>query len=365
MPIKYILVPMDRLGVVGAQSQPIETINFINSELRKGAEVNWLTKATKLVSEDFQEGHLYGPGTFLLKHRPELADEMSSKQINFTLVESDTPIGNRLRNSKIALYTGKGAAQFCLDPLIEVLDWSGFKFEGVDDKSIRKGALDDFDIFLVPGGPDAGESFYYGLGETGYNNIRRFVSDKGQYFGICAGAYLPLTSLNDDNPYWMGMVDATDVQELDYWRTGTGFVRVKITEKDHPFSFGLAAGSVNTVDMVYWEGPAMQPLSSKVNVLAKFDDFIASGTNKDYPHWSLLDNTPAKDSVDSWYNVLTKERFTNHMSGRAAMLETSINDNKILLYSPHAEFGNIGISPRKNSQVFQLLTNGLFYLGMK
>ena len=361
---KKIFIPMDRLGVVNVQEDPMNAIAFVNGIL-KDKKVSWLTKPCKFYTERFPEGHLYAQGGFFIDYDPECAESAEKQNISFDIIENDCCAGP-LKKTRIALYNGKGAADFCINPLVEVLNLAGFGFEFLSDNDMRKEELlNGFDILLVPGGPDAGESYYWGMGSRGYDNIKQFVNNNGQYFGICAGAYLPLKSYSKDNIYWLGMVDATDDQDLDYWRTGTGFTRVEILSNTHPVSAGVAAGGVNTIDVVYWEGPAIKVLNDKVKVHAVFKDFIASGHDAEKPQWDLLDNTPAIDSINNWYNVLTKERFDNHLKGRAAIVESEFNGNKMLLYSPHAEFGNIGITERNKSQTFQLISNALFYLSIK
>lgn len=359
------MIPMDRLGVVSVQPDFTKAIAEANRLLSEGGKVNWLTLPTKLVTDSFPEGFTFQPGSFAVEAKDGLAERLLSLGIVHQAFQAEVSPGRALSPMSIALYNGKGAAEFCSKPLLEALGWMGFKPEALSDRDIREGALSSFDTLLVPGGPDAGEGYYCGLGEKGYKNIREFVEYKGHYFGICAGAYLPLTDVTGKNKFWMGLVGATDDQGLDYWRTGTGFVRVALDDIDHPFAFGLAAGPVSTQDMVYWEGPAMKPVDRSVHVLATFQSFIASGAAGARPGWDLADNGPAKDSINSWYNVLTRERFDKHLAGRAAMLETSINGHKVLLYSPHAEFGNIGIGPRPLSQVFQFLSNGLFYMTVR
>lgn len=360
-----LVIPMDRLGVVSAQPDFTKAVAAVNALIREGRRVNWLTVQTKLETERFPEGFIFQPGGFVTDNVEDISARLQSDGVEHHAFEADYLPGRPLQKMPLAIYSGKGAAEFCTKPLCEALGWMGFDLEMLGDKEIRDGALDSFGALLVPGGPDAGEGYYYGLGERGYKNIREFMQDRGAYFGICAGAYLPLTDPKEKNRFWLGMVGATDEQGLDYWRTGTGFIRVKIDDNEHPFSFGLAAGPVSTQDMVYWEGPAMKPINKSVHVLATFQSFIASGAAGERPGWDLFDNGPAKDSINSWYNVLTKERFDRHLAGRAAMLETAINGHKVLLYSPHAEFGNIGVGPRKASQVFQFLSNGLFYLAVK
>ena len=358
-----IYIFMDRLGVESVQSNPMGTIKFINSIL-DSKEVRWLLKPIKLHTDRFPEGHFFNSGGFLVDHDSSIINKMKEMNIVFDIVKDSNNLGNKLNPTKIALYNGRGTADFCIAPLAEVLDLAGFKYKHLSDSDIRKGLLPEFDILLVPGGPDAGESYYWGLGDKGYNNIKNFLYNNGQYFGLCAGAYLPLKSLSKENKYWLELVDATDDSDLDYWRTGSGFVRIKILDNTHPIVSGICAGKINTLDIIYWEGPAMQILSDKVKAIATFHEFIASGSSKEYPKWDLLDNTLAIKAINGWYNVLTKERFEKYLKKRASIVETRINKNKVILYSPHAEFGNIGITQRLKSQSYQLITNGLFYLSI-
>lgn len=361
---KFLIIPMDRLGVVSVQDNAMDTMKSINNLVKSGKKTYWLMEDTKLTTDDFPEGHIYSAGGFIVENDNEIKEQLDDKNIIYSEVESEIKNVSVIEPKEIALYVGKGTAEFCWKPLIEVLDLAGFSYKSIDDKDIRNGMLENFDIFLVPGGPDAGESYYWGMGKLGYDKIKEFVNNKGNYFGICAGAYLPLTSISKQNRYWLNLIDATDIDDLDYWRTGTGFVRLKLVENQHPFAYGLTAGAVNTIDAIYWEGPAIRVLNDSVKVLATYDDFIASGTNLDYPRWDLLDNTPAKEAINSWPNVLTRERFDCFLKGTAAVVETKINGNKMLLYSHHAEFGDIGLSKRKDSRIFQLITNGLLYLSM-
>lgn len=361
---KFLIIPMDRLGVVGVQENAMDAIKSVNHLIKSGKKAYWLTEDTKLITEDFPEGHIYSPGGFIVENDDEVKEQLADKNIIYSEIRSDVQNDSSIELKKIALYMGKGTAEFCWKPLMEVLDLSGFSYEPIDDEDIRNGMLENFDIFLVPGGPDAGESYYWGMGKRGYDKIKEFVKNQGNYFGICAGAYLPLTSISEQNRYWLNLVDATDVEDLDYWRTGTGFVRLKVVDNQHPFAYGLTAGAVNTIDAIYWEGPAIKVLNDSVKVLATYDDFVASGTNSDYPRWDLLDNTPAIEAINSWCNILTRERFDRFLKDTAAVVETKIDGNKMLLYSHHAEFGDIDLSKRKDSRIFQLITNGLFYLSM-
>jgi len=362
---KKLFIPMDRLGVRNFQDDPMNSIRAINSILNQQSlslEVKWLTNSIKLFTESFPEGHFYQPGGFLIDYHDDKVSEFQEKKINYEIVNSTA--GEVICPIKIAMYSGKGTAEFCLEPLIEVLNLSGFEYKTLSDNDIRKDLINEFDVLLVPGGPDAGESYYSGLGDKGYTNIKNYVYNRGHYLGLCAGAYLALKPLSTKNRYWLALVDATDDCELDYWRTGTGFVRVKILENESPIVAGLVAGGINTIDLIYWEGPAMKALSGNVKVIAEYSELIASGSQDKYPKWDLQDNLLAIKSVNEWYNILTDNRFEKNLNKRIAILEAPFYNNKVILISPHAEFGNIGIAKRKNTQSFQIITNALFYLSI-
>lgn len=357
-----LFVPMDRMGTLGFQTEPMAVLKLINDLIREEIFVHRVGKQRRLTCAEFAESHIFEPGGFCLPAGAELEERLAVNEVKFYRILEAASCGAPLRPRKIALYAGHGTEDFCIKPLQELLTLAGFDYETVDDADIRFGLLPGFDIFLVPGGPDAGESFYSYLGDKGYEQIKEFVAENGHYFGICAGAYLALTPYHKNNHYWLGLVNATDGSGLDYTRTGAGFVRLNINNSEHPCFFGMTAGERSTAEIVYWEGPAFQALDSSVRLLATFDSFVASGAPNDRPHWNLRDNEMPRQAIESWENVLTRERFDTYLKGRGAVIEGDFHQHKVLLYSPHAEFGSTGSTERKLSQVFQMVTNGLYYL---
>ena len=259
------------------------------------------------------------------------------------------------------MYNGRGAGEDFSAPLLEVLKWGGFNHEFVSDADIRLGRLNNFEIFLVPGSPDAGECYYAGLGEKGYDEIRSFLASGGEYLGICGGAYLPMTSYNTQNRYWLNIVEATDTEDLDYWRTGSGFIRCLIEDNCHPIFTSIALGVSSTMNLVYWEEPAITIKGSNVKTLAHYETLLANG--REYrPYWDMQDNTMARESSCNWYNPVTPEIFGKLLYRKTAFAEANYKNQRILLYSPHPEMGNIGYGPRKDSLNFLLIYNGLTYL---
>jgi hypothetical protein len=85
--------------------------------------------------------------------------------------------------------------------------------------------------------------------------IIEFVQGGGKYLGSCAGAYFPLTARpsSPETRMWLYLLPATDSTGLDYWRTGTGFVRIMLSADNHPTLNGLSYGNPSTLDVIYWD----------------------------------------------------------------------------------------------------------------
>lgn len=357
------IMPMERLGIVSVQQRPLAAVKAANDAMEAGVEVGWLSNTACMTSDVFPEGHEYMPGAFVFHgtgaDRAAAAAREAGCEVHAI---TDLPVSlRRLKPIRIGLYMGRGAAEFCYGPLKAVLDMAGFRYDELSDLDLRAGVA-SCDVLLVPGGPDAGESYYAGMGRKGYDNIRTYVENGGPFFGICAGAYLALSPHREDtNRYWMSLADATDLEGLDYWRTGAGFIRLSLSTEGHPVTFSLELGPPSTLDLIYWEGPAFSFVGTNVQVLATFDAFLAGGAEGERPGWDLAGNPNAEACV-TWANPLTRDRFERHLKGKPALLETVYGQGRVLLYSPHAEFGSPGASPLEQSQGFMLIANGLFYL---
>lgn len=359
-----IFIPTDRVGTFSFQKNICHTMAVINGFLKKGYEVYWHYGGLKFEETSrWPEGHRYQCG-FSLEDTDILRSMLDKEEIRWETVEM-MPCSSgdffRLSVPKIAFYNGAGAGPEFAGPLAEVLDLGGFEYTYISDEEIRAGDLMDYDIFLVPGSPDSGECYYVGLGDLGHDQIRKFLREKGNYMGICGGAYFPLTSYSDRNYTWLGIVEATDEEDLDFWHKGSGLVRCVIDEPDHPLFAGVAAGKLSTVHITYWEGPAIRIVGDNVKQLGHFDRLLASGSAR-RPHWDFGDNQLPKDAID-YYNPLSDELFDKHLKGFTSFAEAEYGGSRIIMFSPHPEMGNFGATPRADSTNFQMIYNGLMYLG--
>ena len=357
-----LFIPTDRIGLESCQKSIGDTFCAVNALLRAGAVPEIHTCGVYFDNtQTWPEGHYYQSG-FSIDNTPRFVDIADSFGLIYEKVTTVPTDGRKLHRKSIALYNGRGAGEDFSAPLIEVLKWGGFDFDFVDDADIRCGRLKDFGIMLVPGSPDAGECYYAGLGDKGYCEIRSFLAEGGEYLGICGGAYLPLTSYNTKNRYWLNIVEATDTEDLDYWRTGSGFVRCRIEDDSHPIFTSIALGASSTMNLVYWEGPAITIKGGNVRTLAHFETLLACGREPMRPYWDMHDNTMAHDATCKWYNPLTPEIFNKLLCKKTAFAEAIYRGQRILLFSPHPEMGNIGYGKRKDSLNFLLIYNGLAHL---
>jgi len=357
-----LFIPTDRIGLQTAQKS-IGAAHFAaNQLLSKGLAVGWHLDGLALSSTPlWPEGHYYQCG-FSLEDSSAGRSILEENGLLFEELPALPPAKLSLRPLKIAFYAGRGADADFSKPLLKVLDIGGFTYRPLSDEDIRQGKLTEFDVMMVPGSPDAGECYYAGLGDKGYDQIRSFIADHGHYLGVCGGAYLPLTSYHSKNPFWLNIVAATENEDLDYWRSGSGFVRCRIDNDAHPLFASLALGISSSLNVVYWEGPSITVTGQNVKPLAHFERLLASGIPSLRPHWDMRDNEMAIAAINGWHNCLTEEVFDKLLKNKCAFAEASYHKNKLLLFSPHPEMGNFGSGPWAESPSFLLVYNGLFYL---
>jgi hypothetical protein len=359
------ILPMTRLGLVPYQDLVL-TFRNINRAIKEGKKIYQLHKKINLKTEKFPEGHQFFPGCFLFDDQEcdfgdSKTDRLIENKLPLEMVLTSVKLANR-----IAFLNGKNCAPFCSEPFEVFFNAYGVEATFIGDEEVRQGRLKDYDLLIVPGGPDAGESYYEGLGDTGYSEIRSFISNGGVYLGSCAGSYFPLSGAKGTpmEQVWLNLVPVTDLEGLDYWRTGTGFVRLSVEDINHPVMYGLAMGVPSTLDMIYWEGPAFHIIQpDSVKLIATYKDYIASGSHP--PTWDISCNPIAEEAM-KWYNPLTLQRFNDHLKGKGAIIEAQYGKGHMILLSPHAEFGTCGTSPTmEGNPNFLLLMNSLYHLSNK
>ena len=157
---------------------------------------------------------------------------------------------------RVALYRGEGDSVRGQRNTQIVLDYegSGIEVENVT-ADVIKSSLDRsaYDVIFFPGGGGRRQS--EALGETGRENIRKFIASGGGYIGVCAGAYLALghTELNISGAY-------AEVTYHGKSSRGDGNASVALTPDGITAfgPFGVSALQVQTQNLFYANGPTMK-----------------------------------------------------------------------------------------------------------
>lgn len=366
--MKRIFMPTDRVGLENIQGHIPDIFKTLNMMRDRDIPFSWHLNGLRFsATELWPEGHYYQSGfsfadtaqnRALLEGAHALIDDVEADEL---------PPGLPVGRQKIAFYVGRGTNLFCHDEFHnKILPWGGFQITDVDDRDIRSGKLAHFDTLIVPGSPDAGECYYMGLGDRGYDNIRAFLAEGGSYLGVCGGAYFPLTPRDQKrNPYWLGVVNATDDHDLDYWCRGPALARLRIVDDAHPCVSSLAVGALSTLDVVYWEGPVIKINGPGAHQILSFQEMAYYGMPDHLPVHDLQNNEKAKECLYQWANRLTPERWQEQIAGHSAFIEANYHKGKLILCSHHPEFGNHGATTYEASPTFLLLYNSLLYLSIR
>ena len=112
--------------------------------------------------------------------------------------ETATPAADQGVKIRVALYDGDGVGPSGKKNFPLVFESAPrFEMTKIDGKQVRDGILDNFDIFLMPGGM-AGEEAA-SLKPEGVKKLKEFIKSGKCYIGFCAGAYFPIEQRFMDN----------------------------------------------------------------------------------------------------------------------------------------------------------------------
>lgn len=171
-----------------------------------------------------------------------------------------------------------------------VLNENGYSWESIDANDIN--GNDDlgayYKLIIFPGGWAGGYNEY--INQSGYQNIRDFISGGGSYLGMCAGSFFAC-----DEVYWREGDDETSTPQqiydypLNLWAgTADGVIRdfVGWTDNtyfdDHPgtrmtdikINNALLPEADPTVNVLYYGGPVFRPNAGKwgaTKVIARYE----------------------------------------------------------------------------------------------
>ncbi|RPJ59080.1 MAG: hypothetical protein EHM12_07245 [Dehalococcoidia bacterium] len=161
--------------------------------------------------------------------------------------------------TKVALYAGRGACEWCKTAAESMFEWMGYEVERISPEFINASSLDGFDLICFPGG----DMYEYSqdISSEGKIKIKQFISAGGGYFGICGGAYFAAEEV-----YWRG--GRLDMRPLSLY-SGTaagpvdqivaypdyGMCALDVATLGHP----ITAGEDGSMSVLYYWGPYLAP----------------------------------------------------------------------------------------------------------
>ena len=218
----------------------------------------------------------------------------------------------RLSPARVALLGGQVSAYPYFGFAALALVRLGLPYRLVDGPSIARGALQDVNFLVLPGGfstwgLDRGEAAPGADAE-----VRAFLDRGGVCIGACGGA----NYLSMGRPGWTGTAAACPRFPHEYLYSGVGVVTLRI--EDELFGIGLPP----TIDLPYYHGPIYDEWGPGVKPLARFHEYC-------FPGRLFIDNP------------LGRPFFEQEMRGRAAILSADGPRGRAILLSPHPEMGDL------------------------
>ena len=214
---------------------------------------------------------------------------------------------------RVAVYKDKGVGKGSAEMLVRIIEQDpAFEYRIINGQDIRDGVLDQFDLFVLPGGSGRGEAA--SMQPEGVEKVKAFVRSGHGYLGICAGAYFPLQQ---------EFINVTRKSTL--WQRGHAKLKIELTDLGREV-FGQEY--VGELEVNYHNGPVINinenPDMPKVEVLAWFRSEVAEN------------GTPEGIQINS-----------------PAMIFTRYEKGPVITISPHPE-GTKGLKGFINSALHYL-----------
>ena len=252
-------------------------------------------------------------GDYLIEASDEVRRAVVASGLeSISIVAGEVPDATHVvRVPRIAIFGGAACAYPYSGYYAHSLASLGLPFDVLDGAPVAAGALDEFDLLMLPGGFET-----WGLDRNentaGIDGaIRRFMARGGACIASCGGAFY----LSEGRPHWLGVARASPRYSHEYLRSGAGLVSIELD--DGP----LARGCAPIVEMPYYHGPIYEAVRAPTSVAARFCSLTL----------------PARLPID---NPLDAARFSSEMAGKAAILTTG-DAARAVLFSAHPEMGDV------------------------
>lgn len=212
-------------------------------------------------------------------------------------------------NVRVALFADPGSTDAkSREAIYRLLEnRTDMSVDRVTTETVRgEGFLDDYDVFILPGGTGGGEARAIGA-DAGATIARRIREEGKGLVAICAGGYYVAQGWNPDT----SALDVISAQNHDgkNWVRGQDFISVRVVG---------AADEDSSRTMWYENGPIFVP---------------AAGTD-------LPDYVPLVKYVT---DMSAEGAPTGQMTGRDAVIAAPYGEGRVVAFGPHPE-----LSPQVN-----------------
>ncbi|HYA21838.1 MAG TPA: BPL-N domain-containing protein [Thermoproteota archaeon] len=187
---------MLRIHTSRVEPERLVRLSFkLNELLALGVETRRVTKSTRgkgeenVTAGDFLIDENSVEGASGLVRR--MADEVGLKATKILAFDQNST--SRIRTPVVGLYSGYGTSPRSLIELHETLEATGFNLVSFVDSRDLGSALTNLDLLVVPGGDST--EIALSIGAENALSVKRFVEAGGTYVGICAGAFLGISSV--------------------------------------------------------------------------------------------------------------------------------------------------------------------------
>ena len=174
--------------------------------------------------------------------------------------------------SNIAIYSDQGVWEESVQAAEKMFQWMGYTVALVNADYVNKESLDNFKVLCIPGG----DMYQYAqdISSEGKEKIKNFISNGGNYIGICGGAYfasekvvwrgsqLSMTPLG----IFLGTAEGPINDIIPY--PDYGMCKVNIVDSTH----FITQSEPDSLWILYYWGPVLIPDNdTNITILGRYD----------------------------------------------------------------------------------------------
>ena len=199
----------------------------------------------------------------------------------------------------------------------------GFSFDLLTSETVRKEALNNYQVLFVPGGWASLKSA--SLGADGREELRRYVSGGGAYLGICGGAGLALQV--DEG---LGLLPVTRKPIAERLPNFSGSIRVRQVSS-HSLWWGLPE---EVPFQVWWPSQFELVKPKKIQILGRYGDPESDFYVSDLNVCETVEARLEWEELEKAYQInLNPERLANE----PAIITGDYGQGRVVLSYPHLE----------------------------